>query len=191
MMVLPDANGSSTGDTECVDGPRGLAETYLAIDVPAFMRRTFNAAMDPQQWAIAGLSEGGTCALDLAARHPDRFATFADFSGDPAPTLGSAQHTLEALYAGSRSAARAHDPAVWFASDSSAGVEGFFAVGSADHGYLRRESGIANIARRDGMRTQLDVIAGGGHNFPTWAHALRDAYPWIVSRLGVKDADRD
>jgi S-formylglutathione hydrolase FrmB len=183
MMVLPDANGSGMGDTECVDGPRGQAETYLTVDVPAFMHQAFSAATDRQQWAIAGLSEGGTCALDLAARHPDRFATFADFSGDPAPTIGSSQHTLRALYGGSWSAMRAHDPTVWFASDTTAGVEGFFAVGSTDHGYLRAEERVAQVASRDGMRIQRDVISGGGHDFRTWAHALRDAYPWIVARL--------
>ena len=183
MMVLPDANGGVLRDTECVDGPRGNAETYLTVDVVAFMRQAMGAAIDPRQWAIAGLSEGGTCALDLATRHPARFATFADFSGDPAPTLGSSAHTVSALYGGSWNALRAHDPTTWFASATSAGVEGFVAVGNADHGYLRTEERIAQIANRDGMRTQLDIIPGGRHSFRTWARALRDAYPWIVSRL--------
>ena len=187
MMVLPDANGSLLGDTECVDGPRGNAETYLTVDVVTFMRQAFGAAMDPQQWAIAGLSEGGTCALDLATRHPARFATFADFSGDAAPTLGSSARTVSALYGGSRSALRAHDPTTWFASATSAGVEGFFAVGSADHGHLRTDERIAQIANRDGMRTRIDIIPGGRHSFRTWAQALRDAYPWIVSRLSLRD----
>jgi pimeloyl-ACP methyl ester carboxylesterase len=187
MMVLPDANGSLLGDTECVDGPRGNAETYLTVDVVTFMRQALGAAMDPQQWAIAGLSEGGTCALDLATRHPARFATFADFSGDAAPTLGSSARTVSALYGGSWRALRAHDPTTWFASATSAGVEGFFAVGNADHGHLRTEERIAQIANRDGMRTRVDIIPGGRHSFRTWAQALRDAYPWIVSRLSMRD----
>jgi poly(3-hydroxybutyrate) depolymerase len=187
MLVLPDANGSLLGDTECVDGPRGNAETYLTVDVVTFMRQAFGAAMDPQQWAIAGLSEGGTCALDLATRHPARFATFADFSGDAAPTLGSSARTVSALYGGSWSALRAHDPTTWFASATSAGVEGFFAVGNADHGHLRTEERIAQIASDDGMRTRIDIIPGGRHSFRTWAQALRDAYPWIVSRLSMRD----
>src|SRR5262249_28654924 len=32
IMVFPDANGHPTGDTECVDSPRGAAETYLTVD---------------------------------------------------------------------------------------------------------------------------------------------------------------
>jgi S-formylglutathione hydrolase FrmB len=30
----------------------------------------------------------------------------------------------------------------------------------------------------------LDVIPGGGHNFPTWRRSLADAFPWIAHRLG-------
>lgn len=183
MMVLPDANGSALGDSECVDGPRGRAETYLTVDVPAFVHAHFGASTDPHQWAIAGLSEGGTCALELAARHPDRFATFADFSGDAAPTLGSQGVTERSLYGGSWRERIAHDPTTWFAIDAAADVEGFVAVGSNDHGYVATELRLVDLAQRDHLRVRLDVIAGGGHNFRTWAHALRDAYPWIVERL--------
>jgi S-formylglutathione hydrolase FrmB len=188
MLVVPDANGRAQGDTECVNGPRGQAETYLSVDVPRFMQQQFGAATDPQRWAIAGLSEGGTCALELAARHPDRFATFADFSGDPAPTIGSPTHTLDALYGGSRSAMLAYDPTVWFTKDALAGVAGFFAVGSSDHGYVRAEEQVALLASRSGMSVRLDVIRGGGHNFGTWSRSLRDAYPWIVARLSSPDS---
>jgi pimeloyl-ACP methyl ester carboxylesterase len=187
MLVLPDANGNVLADTECVDGPRGQSETYLTVDVVAFMRHEFGAPANPRQWAIGGLSEGGTCALDLVARHPDRFATFADFGGDPAPTLGSASNTLRGLYGGSRRVATAHDPTIWLARDVASGVQGFFAVGSTDRGHRGSEEGIAAIASRAGMRIHLDVIAGGGHTFRTWTRAMKDAYPWIVSRLGLPD----
>jgi enterochelin esterase-like enzyme len=187
ILVLPDANGTVMGDTECVDGPRGQAETYLTVDVVSFMRREFGAPADPRQWAIAGLSEGGTCALELAARHPDLFATFGDFGGDPAPTVGSPARTVHVLYGDSWQSAAAHDPTSWFARDVAAGVEGFFAVGGADRGHLGTEQRIAEIASRDGMRIHLDVIAGNGHTFRTWTTAMNDAYPWIVSRLGPLD----
>jgi S-formylglutathione hydrolase FrmB len=182
MLVLPDANGSVLADTECVNGPRGQAETYLTVDVVAFMREHFGAPADPRDWAVAGLSEGGTCALELAARHPEVFATFGDFGGDPAPTLGSPASTLRVLYGGSRPDELAHDPTTWFRADAIDGVQGFFAVGSADPGLLAREERVATIAAHDRMRVHLDVIRGG-HTFRTWAHALRDSYPWIVSRF--------
>ena len=188
VMVLPDANGSLTGDTECVNSTRGQAETYLTVDVPRFMTARFGVSSRAARWAVAGLSEGGTCALELVSRHPDLFHSFGDFSGDPAPILGQPSRTLRVLFDGSVSAQRAHDPIRWFATDVAAGVEGFLAVGSGDRTYLGYERDIAGAARQDGMSVHLDVIPGGGHNFHTWAHALADAYPWLVQRVRRLDS---
>jgi S-formylglutathione hydrolase FrmB len=187
VMVLPDANGSGTGDTECVNSPRGQAETYLTVDVPRFMIEHFGVAESPRQWAVAGLSEGGTCALVLAARHPDRFSSFADFSGDPAPTLGSDARTIRDLYNGSIGAWRAHDPVRWFATDASMGVEGYFAIGSSNHHDLESLTSLATHARAAHMRIVTDLLPGGGHDWYTWKRALRNAYPWLVNRLGTAD----
>ena len=183
IMVLPDANGSATADTECVDGPRGRAETYLSVDVPTFVHRRFSTSADPRRWAIAGLSEGGTCALVLAARHPDRFGSFGDFAGDPAPTLGSENTTLRDLYGGSSRAQHAHDPTVWFPADASAGSAGFVAVGSRDHGHVAAELRVVDAARAAHLPVHLDILPNDGHTFRAWKQALEDAYPWLVGRL--------
>jgi S-formylglutathione hydrolase FrmB len=183
--VLPDANGAPFSDTECVNGPLGMAETYLTYDVPRFMEARFNAAIDPREWAIAGLSEGGTCALDLVARHPNRFRSFADFSGDAAPNLGSVARTLSLLYGGSSSDFAAHDPERWFPLDATKGVAGYFAVGTNDVSHVAVAQRLATAARNEGIPTVLNRISGGGHNFPTWAHALGDAFPWIGQRVGA------
>jgi S-formylglutathione hydrolase FrmB len=145
------------------------------------MHARFGASTDGRRWAIAGLSEGGTCALELASRHPERFATFGDFSGDSAPTLW--HDTVRNLYGGSWAEVRPHDPATWFAADAAAGVEGYVAVGTRDYGYVPREQRIVEEARRAGMHMVLDLIPGGGHQFGIFKRALRDAYPWIVARL--------
>ena len=56
-------HGSFLSDTECVDGPRGNAETYLTVDVPRFAAARLGAERRPATWGIAGFSEGGTCAV--------------------------------------------------------------------------------------------------------------------------------
>jgi S-formylglutathione hydrolase FrmB len=183
IMVLPDVNGSTFGDTECVDGPRGYAETYVTVDVRTFMETRFGAARDPRRWGIVGLSEGGTCALTLVARHRSQFRTFADFSGDAAPTIGSTAATLRSLFGGSSRAQQLHDPTLWFRDDAAAGVEGVIAVGSGDRGGLPIARGLAAAADRANLRVHVEVLENGGHNFGTWSRALRDAFPWIVHRL--------
>jgi S-formylglutathione hydrolase FrmB len=181
VMVAPDINGSATGDTECV----GRAETYLTVDVRAFMRERFGVALAAREWAIAGMSEGGTCALELTARHPELFGTFADFAGDERPTVGSARRTLRVLFGGSRAALLAHDPANWFRTDAADGVAGFVAVGSDDHGYEWQERSVVALARADHLAVTLYIVPGGGHNWPTVARAFRDVYPWLVARVST------
>lgn len=183
IMVLPDANGSTFGDTECVDGPRGRAETYLTVDVPEFMQARFGASRDPRRWAIAGLSEGGTCALTLVARHRSEFRTFADFSGDAAPTVGADAATLRLLYGGSYREQELHDPTLWFRADAAVGVEGFVAVGNHDRGDLPITRNLGDAAELAHLPVHVEILADGGHNFSTWRRALRDAFPWIVHRL--------
>ena len=104
IIVMPDENGSFSGDTECVNSPRGNAETYITVDVPKFMRTHFNASTGKGSIAIAGLSEGGMCAAMLTLRHPDEYPVFADYSGLTSPTVEEAVDppaTIRALFGGS------------------------------------------------------------------------------------------
>jgi S-formylglutathione hydrolase FrmB len=182
-MVFPDPNGTAFSDTECVNGPRGNADTYLSIDVPAFMEKQFSASPDPRSWAVGGLSEGGTCALSLAAAHPNIFRTFADFSGDAAPTLGTPARTVARLYGGSSAELAAHDPERSFPTDVLDGLAGAVVVGRNDHHYLKIEEQVVAAARAAHMQVIFDTLGGGGHNFRTWEHALHDVFPWIAHRL--------
>jgi len=183
ILVFPDPNGSALADTECVDGPQGNSETYLTVDVPAFMHERFHTPTDKAAWAVGGLSEGATCALMLGARHPDTFSIFADFSGGKAPNSGTPAQTLERLYGGDKTAMRAHDPTRWFALDARLGEQGVIVAGGNDAGALAAQSKLVADARAVGFRLRADIIPGGGHNFPTWGRALRDTFPWIATTL--------
>ena len=45
IIVMPDPNGDKTEDSECVNSQFGNAETYLTVDVPAYLRSRFGAAL--------------------------------------------------------------------------------------------------------------------------------------------------
>ena len=115
VLVMPDINGSLTADTECVDSPIGNAETYLTVDVPAAVQQQFGTTPPGRSWALAGLSEGGACAIMLALRHPDLFGTFGDFGGLSGPRVGESDtdtaSTVAELFGGSRQEFAAHEPA--------------------------------------------------------------------------------
>jgi S-formylglutathione hydrolase FrmB len=183
IMVFPDPNGSALNDTECVDGPRGNSETYLTVDVPAFMHSYFHTLTSRAAWAVGGLSEGATCALDLATRHPDKFSILADFSGAAAPNSGSPASTLQRLYGGNRALMRAHNPADWFAWDSHFGLRGIIVAGSDDHGARAAQAKLEAAALASGLPMRTLVVPGGGHDFPTWGRALALTFAWIATHL--------
>ncbi len=181
IMVIPDSNGKFLGDSECVNGSAGPADTYLTTDVVNWATRNF----DIGSWATVGLSEGGTCAIDLALLHPHLFHAFADFSGDLDPNLGTRTNTIKILYHGHAREWVAHDPMHLMATHRYPGLRGWFAAGRNDSKrVVARE--LAGAARRDGIAVELHITPGN-HNFYFWKRAFAAAYPWLVQVLEPAD----
>ncbi|MCI2422867.1 alpha/beta hydrolase-fold protein [Saccharopolyspora sp. K220] len=187
IVVMPDVNGDTFGDTECVDSARGNAETYLTADVPQFVRARFLTRGAGQDWAVAGLSEGGSCAIMLALRHPDVFGTFADFGGLLGPRDGDsndATGTATALFGGSQQNFDAHEPAWLLTHGKFRDLHGFFAVGDDDPEPRAAVQQLAGLSRRAGIDTDVVVVPGGGHTFDVWRAAFASSLPWIARWIG-------
>ncbi|MET0189587.1 MAG: alpha/beta hydrolase-fold protein [Pseudonocardia sediminis] len=189
ILVMPDINGTLDADTECVDGPAGRVETYLTVDLPEFVRSTFRTERPGPGWAVAGLSEGGSCAAMLALRHPGAFATFGDYSGLTGPRLGETNDdtasTVSGLFGGSAQEFAAHEPADLLASRRYPGTGGWFEVGSADAEPFAATRALVPPARRAGIDTCEVVVPGGGHTFDVFSQAFSDSLPWMAARLGL------
>lgn len=184
VIVMPDPNGSFTADTECVDRPQARADTYLSTDVPAWAMSTLGVATDRSAWAIVGSSEGGYCALELALRHPDRYATFADLSGLDRPTWSGG--TLGALrqFGGSWTAYRDHLPAYQLATrPPQAHLAGWFTTGTADGDVTRSVKAMAADAKAAGIEAVLDLQPNAHHTWRVWRHAFANAFPWLAAHL--------
>jgi hypothetical protein len=78
---------------------------------------------------------------------------------------------------------RAHDPVRWFARDARAGLRGVIVAGGNDHNAQEAQATLAAAARRAHLPLLTYIIPGGGHDFPTWGHALQITFPWIVRVL--------
>lgn len=185
ILVMPDINGSFWGDSECVDGPKGNVDTYLSIDVPIWVRSHLHPAIGPQRWAVGGLSEGGMCAINLALRHPQVYATFLDFSGEAHP---SHRGDVESLFSGTRAAravkVRAYDPMQLLAGFAHPKeITGWFEVGTGDPSLLVAARDMHQLAQKRGIATHLIEVPNGHHNFRMWRTSFRDAYPWVAPRL--------
>lgn len=178
ILVMVDPNGSAFGDTECV----GASERYLTEDVPAFLEAHLAVPSTRTAWAIGGYSEGGTCAVTLALRHPDRYSAFADLAGDAHPDVGGHSHTVRALFGGSESAFAAHDPETLLTTNRYPDLAGWFGAGRGDGSPRRATARLASEARSAGIDVEQDACPGG-HDFGFVGHALKMALPWLDQHL--------
>ena len=140
-------------------------------------------------WGLVGLSAGGTCAMTLALRHPDRFASFADFGGDASPNLGGRDRTIDQLYGGDATAWAAHDPATLLAAGSTDrsydGMRAWFEVGRGDTGPRRAAEELSEAAETAGIDTTL-VVRAGGHSYAFWRTAFAGAFDWMCESIGLE-----
>ena len=183
---MPDINGSRTADTECVNGPRANVETYLTRDVPDYVRALLPVSPSGRHWAIAGVSEGATCALMLGLRHPGLFPTIGFFSGLTSPTVGrivAPGPTIAQLFGGSRSSYDHHDP-VWLMQHAGyPGLAAWLECGSRDRRDMASLADVAAAARQAGIAT-VTRVAPGSHEWSVWRAALAQSMPWLWSRIG-------
>lgn len=189
ILVAPDINGTEDADTECVDSPLGRVETALTEDLPAFVTSTFRTRPTGREWAVAGLSEGGSCAMMLALRHPTLFETFGNYSGLAGPRVGDTNadtaSTVTGLFGGSEQAFRAHEPADLLAARRFPRLGGWWEVGDADAEPYAAQQALVPLARRSGIAVCSVVVPGGGHTFDVFSAGLADSLPWLADRLGI------
>jgi hypothetical protein len=82
IMVMPVLQPSVREDTECSDIP-GYPRmgTWLADDVPAFVRANFRTLIGPDGWGTAGASSGALCAVKMAADRPGTYRAAVSWGG--------------------------------------------------------------------------------------------------------------
>ena len=82
VVVMPDANGGTRISLQCLNqagGPQDL--TYLAEDLPTQIAHMLRVQRPGPAWGVAGYSEGGFCAANMALRYPHRYGFAAVLSG--------------------------------------------------------------------------------------------------------------
>jgi S-formylglutathione hydrolase FrmB len=182
IVIVPDVTGSPMGNTMCVDSMLGAAETYLTEDVTRWLQTDLQA--DTAHMAIGGFSFGGTCALQMAVRHPDLYPTFLDISGQAEPTLGDPQQTVQEAFGGDQDAYHRVDPLYELPTAHLPDSAGLMTVGRADTDFRRQAEQILALARAAGMSVELYEVPGN-HSWGIASDALTQGLPWISGRLGL------
>jgi S-formylglutathione hydrolase FrmB len=183
VIVVVDNLGASFANPACVDSPLGNVLTYLRVDVPQWIKSNLQVDQDAEQWAVGGLSSGGTCALLLAVNAPDVYRSFVSISGEDRITIGDPTKTLNKLFGGSQSAFDAVDPLSVMKSTTFPDTAGFV-VGGTDDTYLPQAKRVAAAGTAAGM-TITYVEIPGGHEWRVWGAGFVLAVPWLAMRTGL------
>ncbi|MCQ2000224.1 alpha/beta hydrolase [Arthrobacter zhaoxinii] len=189
VVVMPDASNDSNPDWPlCLDTSVSDSATYLARDLPAWVQQQLGAGTaGARQWAVAGYSFGGTCAVQLAANHPDVYPTFLDIAGENEPTDAEGHQALLDTYFGGDERAFAEQNAVdRFRRMSFPELAGIVVVGREDKVYAPEGRQVYEAARAAGADVQLQELPGG-HSWQVWRAGLENNLDWLSRRLGILD----
>ncbi|WP_368498458.1 alpha/beta hydrolase [Herbiconiux sp. A18JL235] len=193
IVVSIDHLGGDGGNNPlCVDGYQGDAFSYVNVDAPAFIESHFNVLPGRENWTIAGFSNGGECAIASAAANPETWGGVIDISGELEPDLGSERETLEEGFGGDQQAYDAAKPVTILAAGAAdpataalyAGTLAVFADGSEDEPYLTATHTLFAAAGEAGMRSNLVISEGTGHESATIEYAFEHAFELFYPRWG-------
>ncbi|MPQ96752.1 esterase [Modestobacter sp. I12A-02628] len=181
VVVMPDDLGAETANPLCLDSRLGKADTYLAVDVPAWITSHLHVDDDRAHWGVGGLSYGGTCALQLGVGHPDVYPSIVDVSGQEGPTLGDRDRTVQAAFGGDSAAFDAATPLVRLATRPLPGSAAFVTVGSDDTDYRPQAMVVRDALSKAGVAVTYQELPGG-HSWAVWGPSLTAALPWFATR---------
>lgn len=186
ILVMPFGSTGSFTDKEWANGigrNEGWA-TFVARDLVRAVDARYRTIAHGWARGIAGLSEGGYGAINIALQHPGEFRVVESWSGyqraDNVPSIFGGRRTLlransplETLAARAAALRRQHT-FVWFYS------------GTNDH-FLRQNAAFAAALSRAGIPHRFFVVRGG-HNWALWRANAARAYLAASEHLGARHA---
>ncbi|HXF03101.1 MAG TPA: alpha/beta hydrolase-fold protein [Arthrobacter sp.] len=187
VVVMPDLSAPRGSKLPlCLDSPVDHSATYLGVDVPRWVRHTLGAGTaGVRQWAIGGLSSGGTCALQIAVNFPRAYSSFLDMSGETEPSIHGGRVQLIDEYFNGDEKAFIHQNALnVLAGHRFPKTAGRFVSGISDNKYGTELDALYTATRQAGMHVQFLKVSGG-HSWRMWSAELPRQMPWLMRRTGL------
>jgi S-formylglutathione hydrolase FrmB len=185
IVLTVDQLGDPYRNPVCVDSPKGHVYTYVTTDVVNYIRKNLNVASDRNQWAVAGYSNGGECALSFAAKRPDLFGSLLDISGELTPVDGSADNTVKSIFGGDSAAFTAEKPTTILKAHKYSDELAIFTSGSLDTTYGPQAVTAEADAKAAGMTTRRFVGQGIGHRGDAVVFGVKSGLPLLYQRFGL------
>jgi S-formylglutathione hydrolase FrmB len=181
ILVMPFGSTSTFTEEEWVNGaaPGNRWATFVSHDLVRYVDSHFRTIATGKGRAIAGLSEGGYGAIDIALHHPREFAVVQSWSGYMRPDK------LHSIFGPELQLVDANDPRLLIPRVAPQlrrlGTYFWFYSGSTDRLRGQNAAFARELARlRVAYRYRLVY---GGHNWAIWRNNARVAYLAAAARL--------
>jgi enterochelin esterase-like enzyme len=214
VLVMPDTDGGQQYGLQCLNNPGGIQDmTFVAEDVPDYISRLVRVQAPSLAWGVAGYSEGGYCAANIALQEPARFGVAGVMSGYFVPIdsqvpkgnkPGGKPYTVN-VFAGHPALGLINSPKAYIAEvPITVRLPAFWlAAGALDK---QDVSAAANFRQLLQTRLLLQnrlllqrqptdvpymIVPGGGHQGSVWRAALGPMLAWMTPQLAVQATKAD
>jgi enterochelin esterase-like enzyme len=194
VLVMPNTDGGQQYGLQCLNDPGGVQDmTYVAQEVPDWAAANLRVMPPGIAWGVAGYSEGGYCAANIALQNPTLFGYAGSLSGyfspieSQVPLHGKAGGTPVDVndFAHSKKLLLLNSPDEYITRvPVTVNVPQFFlAAGATDEGDVQAaELFKQELLLRD-ADVPLDIVPGGGHQATVWRAALTPMLDWMTPQL--------
>ncbi|MEB0002441.1 alpha/beta hydrolase-fold protein [Cryobacterium sp. 10I1] len=187
IVVVADQLGDPSVDSLCLDTPaHGNVQTYIEQDVVNWARANLRILRNRVEWTVAGFSNGGQCAISLAARFPDVWGNVISASGTTFAGTESEPTVLADVFGGDQAAYDATKPATVMSSTSYPDTDAVFTVGADDSVIGPPQKELSTVALDAGMATSYYEVPGEGHTVGALLGGLTKAFDLLAPRLGIQ-----
>lgn len=194
VLVMPDTDGGEKYSLQCLNAIGGVPDaTYVAVDVPNFVSANYRVQPPGKAWGIAGLSEGGFCAANLALQYPTRFGDVGVMSGyfapldDQVPAGGvpGASPVYQVPFAGHPALQKKNTPDIYITQLPVGTLlpQFFLAAGQQDAQDVQAAESFRQELQLYQANVPLVLVPNASHNATAWRGAERPMFAWMTPQL--------
>ena len=200
VLVMPDIDGGKQYELQCLNDPGGLQDmTFVGQDVPDYIARVVRVQPPGRAWGVAGYSEGGYCAANIALQELGRYGAAGVMSGYFAPVTSSVpagnkpggKPTQVNVFARDPALKLINTPEAYLGEVPASELPAFWlAAGSSDKSDVDAAAYFRQLLLARLAKVPLLLIPGG-HQGSVWRAALGPMLTWMTPQLAVQAARAD
>jgi enterochelin esterase-like enzyme len=199
VLVMPDTDGGLKYALQCLNNPGGIQDmNFVAKEVPEKVYHLVRVQPPGKAWGVAGYSEGGYCAANIALNVPGGYGYAGVISGYFAPIPSQVPKNNQPDGAPITMNVFEHDPAAAlrntpdeYVTHIPPGIEVplfWMAAGIDDKGDVEAMEQFQVLAGIHQSNITALVIPGGGHTGGVWRAALTPMLQWMTPQLAQQAA---